>query len=213
MMPRSRIAASVASLATLVAIAAYAQDERRVRVQVEEPNASDNVAVPDVDVQSPDNEKEAGFYRASEVIGTQVRSDDGKSLGRINDLLIENKTQQIRYFILSDGDKVDANAQTPAAQSSSNLTVVPWSVARPQFTGAPDSRFVTVPFAQTRLQQAPTYTWQEIQTAPTRWVPDVNRFYNVPRGGAVGPGGVAVPPEGKVKIQRDGDVKIKRDND
>lgn len=207
-MPRFRIAASVASLAALVAIAASAQEERRVRVQVEEPT-NDAVAVPEVDENATAKENEAGFYRASEVIGTQVRGDDGQSLGRIDDLLIEGKTQQIRYFILSDGDKVDANTnnRTPAAQSSSNVTVVPWSVARPQFGRTPDSRYVTVPFAQTRLREAPTYTWQEIQTAPTRWVPDVNRFYNVPGGG------VAVPPDSRVKIQRDGDIKIKRDND
>jgi sporulation protein YlmC with PRC-barrel domain len=197
--------AAVASLAALVAIASYAQEEKRVRVEVDDPQANDNVAVPGA-AANANSEDEAGFYRASEVIGTQVKSDDGKSLGRINDLLIDGKSQQIRYFILSDGDKVDANAnvRTPNAQSSSNLTVVPWSVARPQFTGARESRFVTVPFAQTRLQQAPTYTWQEIQSTPTRWVPDINRFYNVPAAG-----GVAVPPDSKVKIQRDGDVKIK----
>lgn len=208
-MPRFRVAASAASLAALVAIAASAQDEPRVRVEVAPQQSNDNVAVPDVEVNAQSDEKEAGFYRASEVIGTQVRGDDGKSLGRINDLLIDSKSQQIRYFILSDGDKVDANAtaRTPSAQSSSNLTVVPWTVARPQFGRTPESRFVTVPFAQTRLQQAPTYTWQEIQTAPTRWVPDVNRFYNVP------PGGVAVPPNGRVQIERDGDVEIKRDRD
>jgi len=206
-MPRFRIVATVASLAAVVAIAASAQDERRVRVQVEEPQANENRAVPDVDATA--KEDEAGFYRASEVIGTQVRGDDGQSLGRIEDLLIEGKSQQIRYFILSEGGQVDANAnvRTPAAQSSSNVTVVPWSVARPQFGRTPDSRVVTVPFAQTRLREAPTYTWQEIQTAPTRWVPDVNRFYNV-RGG-----GVAVPPDSRVRIQRDGDVKIKQDND
>lgn len=206
-MPRFRIAASVASLAALVAIAASAQDERRVRVQVEEPT-NDAAAVPEVDANAAANADEAGFYRASEVIGTQVKGEDGQSLGRINDLLIDGKSQQIRYFVLSDGDKVDANARTaPAAQSSSNLTVVPWSVARPQFGRTPDSRFVTVPFAQTRLREAPSYTWQEIQTAPTRWVPDVNRFYNIQGGG------VAVPPDSRVRIQRDGDVKIKRDND
>jgi sporulation protein YlmC with PRC-barrel domain len=207
-MPRFRFAASVASLAALVAIAASAQDEPRVRVQVEE-QTNDAAAAPERDANAPATEDEAGFYRASEVIGTQVKGDDGQSLGRINDLLIDGKSQQIRYFILSDGDKVDANsnARTPAAQSSSNVTVVPWSVARPQFGRTPDSRFVTVPFAQTRLREAPSYTWQEIQTAPTRWVPDVNRFYNVQGGG------VAVPPDSRVRIQRDGDVKIKRDND
>ncbi|MBA3312227.1 MAG: PRC-barrel domain-containing protein [Planctomycetota bacterium] len=199
-MPRIRSVASIGSLAALLAIAATAQDEPRVRVEVDEPRARANDA-------AADRERDAGFYRASEVIGTSVKGEDGQSMGRIEDLLIDGKSQQIRYFILSDGEKVDANAQTPAARSSSNVTVVPWSVARPQFGRGPDSRFVTVPFARQRLQQAPTYTWQEIQTAPTRWAPDVDRFYNVPAGS------LPVPPGGRVEVERDGDIEIKRDRD
>lgn len=205
-MPSLRIAASLGSLAALVAIAAVAQDQPRVRGEVVEPR---------VDVQpgtrandaTTDRERAAGFYRASELIGTSVRGDDGQSMGRIDDLLIDGQSQQIRYFILSDGEKVDANAQSPEARSSSNVTVVPWSVARPQFGRTPDNRFVTVPFARQRLQQAPTYTWQEIQTAPTRWAPDVDRFYNVPAGG------LPVPPGSRIEVERDGDIEIKRDRD
>jgi sporulation protein YlmC with PRC-barrel domain len=210
-MPGIRIAASIGSLAAVVAVAAYAQDAPRVRVETDAdaPRAGAPATDAARDATSQD-ERDAGFYRASELIGTQVRGEDGQKMGRIEDLLVDGRNQQIKYFILSDGAKVDANAnpdaRTPAAQSNSNLTVVPWSVAKPQFGRTPDSRFVTVPFAQQRLQQAPTYTWQEIQSAPTTWAPAVDRFYNTPAGN------VAVPPGSRVKVQRDGDVKIKRND-
>lgn len=36
------------------------------------------------------------FYRASEIIGTSVRDEDGQALGQVRDLLIERRNPQIR---------------------------------------------------------------------------------------------------------------------
>ncbi|HEX6986452.1 MAG TPA: PRC-barrel domain-containing protein [Planctomycetaceae bacterium] len=198
-----KISATVTACAALLASAATAQDAPRVRA-----------GAPPAD---PAAEREAGFYRASEILGATVRGSDGQELGQIQDLLIEQRTQQIRYFILGEGEAIDAQG---------SLTVVPWRAARPQFEG--DQRFVDVRIEQQRLREAPTFTWQEIQTGPGVWATEVDRFYGVrgrgPRPGAEveieedgveieGRGrrpGVLPPRRGEVEIEqeRDGDIEV-----
>lgn len=168
-------------------------------------NAADNAAQNAADNAAADDQQDQNFFRASELIGTNVKGQNGQSLGQIQDLLIDRRSQQIRYFILGNGKTVNAQGNDGNAQASSNVHVIPWSVAKPQFADTRDNSFVTVPLEQQRLQQAPTYTWQQLQQPQAGWVNDVNRFYNVPAGG-----GVAASPGSKVKVQRDGDVKIKR---
>lgn len=140
---------------------------------------------------------ETGFYRASELIGTSVRGEEGQELGKIEDLLIERRNQRISHFILG-GQGAAANAQEGAAQG--NVRVVPWSVAQPRISG--EERAVTIPMAAQRFQEAPTYTWQEIQAGPRgAWYNDVNTFYGVqPRTRGAG----------RVEVERDGDVDVER---
>lgn len=152
--------------------------------------------------------QDEGFYRASEILGSTVQGEGGKELGQIQDLLIDRKSQRITHFILND----DASNSQPVrsrnrsdnppareVDAQSSVRVVPWSVARTQYNGP--QPIVTVPFAPQRFQQAPTYTWQEIQAGPQGgWVNDVNRFY-----------GVQGQPR-KVEFERDGDVEIKNRN-
>ena len=224
-----KLAAAAGALAVsafLVTGVAPAQNQPTPRVRPAPP--TDSPPRPDATRQS---EREAGFYRASEIIGTTVKGEGGESLGQIQDLLIDRRNQQIQYFILGEGAAIDARPDQPQAQSSS-LTVIPWSVARPQF-GTAESRFVSVPFAPQRLQQAPTLTWQEIQTGPAVWASDVDRFFGVSAGvrergvnrrdreieiddGAARPRGrgrIEVEPNGDVRgrggveVERDGDVR------
>ena len=177
---------------------------------------------------------EQGFYRASEIIGMSVRGNGGQELGQIQDLMIDGRSQQIRYFILSSGEKVSAN---------SKLTVMPWAVAQPHFGEAQDQRYVGVEFEQDRLRQAPTFTQQQLQAPRATWYQDVDRFYGVRQGvarpnlrggnievdddgevevegrlprGARGPreGEFRQPDGSKVEVERDGDeVKIERERD
>jgi len=154
-----------------------------------------------------------GFYRASEIIGTTVRSDDGQDLGKVQDLLIERRNQRIRYFLLGDGEELSAQ---------SNLRVVPWTAARPQFRG--DDRFVQVRVNQEKWQQAPAYTWQEIQAGPGPWATQVDQFYGVQGRQGLRGRDVEVERDGDVEIEgrnrprdrantRDGNVEIERDGD
>lgn len=143
------------------------------------------------DGPAPQAGQDGDFYRASELIGTAVRGDDGQELGKIQDLLIERRNQRIRYFLLGEGEELNAQ---------SNLRVVPWTAARPQFEQ--DQRFVTLQVDQQRWQQAPSYTFQEIQTGPAGWTTEVDRFYGVT--GRQGRGG-------RVDVERDGDVEIEGD--
>lgn len=147
------------------------------------------------------------FYRASEVLGTTVRSSDGQPLGQVQDLLIDGRSQQIRYFILGEGQ---------AAQAQGSLTVVPWMAARPMIQG--DQRFVDVRIEQQQLREAPTFTWQEIQTGPRQWTTRVNEFYGVPgqrpgvRGGIERDGAIEGQRPRSDRLPR-GDRNIERERD
>ena len=150
----------------------------------------------------------AGFYRASEVIGTSVRGQGGENMGQIQDLLIDGRTQQIQYFILSSGRTVDAQ---------SKLHVMPWAVAEPQFRSREERHF-TVQVPPARLREAPAYSQEQI-FGGTQWTNEVNRFYNVPQRQRV----LRPNFEGEAEIERgdrelkiereDGKVEIERDND
>lgn len=158
-------------------------------------------------------DREAGFYRASEILGTTVRGSDGQELGQVQDLLIEQRSQQIRYFILGQGEAVDAQG---------SLTVVPWMAARPMFQG--DQRFIDVKLEQQRFREAPTFTWQEIQSGPAQWSTRVDQFYGVSgrRGGVRGEierdGDIEIegrdrprgdrPRRGELDVERDGDIEV-----
>lgn len=124
----------------------------------------------------PPSESEAGFYRASEVLGTVVRSEDGQELGKVTDLLIERETQIVRYFVLGEGE--------------SNLRAIPWAVVvDPQIGPGVQERFVTVRIDRQRWDQAPAFTWQQIQAGGGQagaWVTEVDRFYGVEGGGQAG---------------------------
>jgi sporulation protein YlmC with PRC-barrel domain len=145
--------------------------------------------------------QDEGFYRASEILGSTVRGEGGEELGQIQDLLVDRRSQRITHFILDDqGDSQPVRSRTrreqpaPEANAQASVRVVPWSVVRTQYDGP--QPIVTVPFAPQRFQQAPTHTWQEIQTGPRGgWVNDVNRFYGV--------------RPGRFEVERDGDVEIK----
>lgn len=128
-----------------------------------------------------------GYYRASELIGTSVRGEGGQELGKIEDLLIEQRDQRISHFILSGQE---------TAQGS--VRVIPWSVAQPRITG--EERAVMVPIPAQRFQEAPSYSWREIQAGPRgAWYNDVNTFYGVQPRARRG---------GRVEVERDGDVEI-----
>lgn len=152
------------------------------QVQVE---AKAQVVQPQVD--------EMGFYRTSELIGMPVRAQDGQELGQIQDLMVDSRTQQIRYFVLSTGEKVTAN---------SKLRVMPWTIARPQF--AQENRHVVVQMEPERLRQAPVFTQQQIWAPQPVWVEDVNRFYGVRQRVA--------RPDFDVEVD-DNEIEIERDDD
>lgn len=182
----------------LLGVIAVAQNER-------DPLRSGENAVPARPGDGPgqSDSQEEGFYRASEILGSTVRGEGGEELGQIQDLLVDRQSQQITHFILSEQGEQPvrrrAQREQPEARqidAQSSVRVVPFSVARTQYEGA--QPIVTVPLAPQRFQQAPAYTWQEIQAGPRGgWYGEVNRFY-----------GVQGQPR-NVEVERDGDVEIK----
>lgn len=233
-MAKYGITGSAITAAMMLAASAAAQDDRAVQVpdegralQRESRGASvqeGEDAIPAKPGDGPGQDdaqgEEEGFYRASEVLGSTVRGEGGEELGTIRDLMIDRESQTISHFILDEDnqaaprERTRETRQAPAAtvetrreiDAQSSVRVVPWSVARPQFTQ--QERIVNVPLNQQRWQQAPTYTWQEIQAGPRAgWYNDVNRFYGVQPGPGVGVRGLGGP--GPVEVERDGDVEIR----
>jgi len=130
------------------------------------------------DRPAPPSDQEAGYYRASEILGSTVRGEGGQELGKIQDLLIEQRSQRVTHFILGEGREVTAQ---------SSVRVVPWTISGLRFEA--EQRIVTVPLPVQRFEQAPTFTVQQLQSGPSVWVNEVNRFYGV-RDGAAPRGGI-----------------------
>jgi sporulation protein YlmC with PRC-barrel domain len=79
--------------------------------------------------------------RASEVIGMSVRNDQGKNIGQISDMIVDLKTSEVRYAILTFD---------PGILSGERLFAVPTS----QLRMAPDRNDVIYPMREARLEQA-----------------------------------------------------------
>ena len=194
---RFGMAAGVAALMLVGTAMTQDQGTRRARQQADGLRQGED-AIPARPGEGPRQRggRDQGFYRASEILGSTVRGEGGEELGTIQDLLIDRQTQTISHFILGEEGEREITQQ-------SNVRVVPWTVARPQFTQ--DQRIVNVPIPQQRFREAPAYTWQEIQAGPRGgWYGDVNRFYGVQPGR---PGFQPGQP-GRVEVERDGDVEI-----
>ena len=182
-MSRIRIAACTCVAAIVLAAGLEAQDRSAGPLEVPPPPTPDPAAAPADDLAPPRPDAPArleavpprrsespapsdGFYRVSEILGMSVRSRDGRELGSIRDLVIDGGTQQVQYFILSGGRTVEA---------SSDLFVMPWAVAEPQF----EERRVIVEVPVERLQHAPVIPPQQLHGV--EWTTRVDRFYDVPQ--------------------------------
>jgi sporulation protein YlmC with PRC-barrel domain len=101
----------------------------------------------------------AEFYRASELIGMTVHGADNQPIGQVKDLLIDGRTEQIRYLILDGGESLQVEG--------GQLLVLPWIMAEPRLVAdAPDQRFIMVDVDRQRLLEAPMLTTAQFRTLP-----------------------------------------------
>jgi hypothetical protein len=115
-----------------------------------------------------------GFYRAKDIIGMTIRSRDGRVLGKIDDLVIDSRTEQVQYFLLDAGTALKAEG----------LLIMPFTIVHEHFRvhRARPVKFISIDLEFTELRRAPTITRAKFRTLRDRDVfVRVDRFYKVKR--------------------------------
>lgn len=124
--------------------------------------------VVDRDAVVPDGPADGGFYKASDLIGMDVKGNDNEDLGEIQDLFIARGTNEVEYLILDTGVFADLGGKQP---------ILPWSIVTLQ-PGDANTFFIHVPLTQQRIRTAPTVMLTDIDLVNNQtWVTQVNEFY------------------------------------
>jgi len=108
-------------------------------------------------------------HRATRIIGTDVRNAEGEALGDIKELVIEPRTGEIAYAVVSFGGVLGLGDK---------LFAVPWKALQ---LDARDHVFV-LDVEKERLRQAPGFDpdrWPDMANA--QWNTEVRRFYGQDR--------------------------------
>jgi len=150
-MKSSWILAAVA--ASLFAAVSWADD---VKVQVRAPGAGARLAAG------------ATAHRASKMIGMAVKNSAGESLGKVNDLVIDERGS-VRYAAVQFGGFAGFNAK---------LFAVPWSSLTIKNDVDSDGRFAELNIDKKVLETAPGFPsdhWPNF--ADETFVKDVDAFY------------------------------------
>ena len=105
-------------------------------------------------------------YKASSVIGKQVKSESGKQMGEIKDLAVDSKTGQIVYAVVSFD---------PGFFASEKLFAIPWKALTPRLE---DDSLLLLNITQKELESAPGFREEEWpDMADRRWGTEVHRRY------------------------------------
>lgn len=117
----------------------------------------------------------AHTFTSGQIIGMPVRNRAGKDLGKIDDLVIDFKTGEIRYAALSFGGFLGLGTK---------LFAVPWGEMKFVFGDPSDknSRHFLYEVTPEQLEKAPSYDsskWPNV--ADPRFSADIDKHYNVRR--------------------------------
>lgn len=137
-------------------------DDPAVRVEVSEEGVA-------VQAGSSAAAQDASFYRASDLIGMEVKGANDTDLGEVQDLLVNSQTHEIEYFLLDTG---------LLAGIDGNFTVIPWVVADAHIGPGVEEQYILVDIAQERLRQAPSVNFsEEAALENPEWTAEVATFY------------------------------------
>ena len=118
---------------------------------------------------------------ALKVVGTNLRDNQGATVGRVEDLVVDPASGRIEFLIVS--------AFYPT--NSTKLMPIPWkavSARSEQSAGAPGANQIfALNFPRTKLQRAPTferYRWPDM--AQSAWRQPIYQFYSAKEVAAEG---------------------------
>ncbi len=177
MSPLFRSAAGLAAIVT--ASAALAQDAARppisVRGEVQVQPRAQQREVQKVPEQAPaaagQSQDDARSTRASALLGTDLVLEDGDTLGRVNDLIIDNSNGQVAYVIV---------------ETDQDYRPIPWKALGMHHGQEPNDQYFVIGMEREKFMQGPAIQRTEWQTysAPQQWhaqwqtfQPRVTQFY------------------------------------
>jgi sporulation protein YlmC with PRC-barrel domain len=109
----------------------------------------------------------AGYYKASDMIGMPVQGTDNQELGKVEDLLVDGRTNQIEFLILDTTSVVDLGGELP---------IVPWTIVNTHYVD--NTYIINVPVTIDRIRTAPMITIANLDLRGTpAWRGQVNEFY------------------------------------
>lgn len=116
-----------------------------------------------------------GFYRANDVVGMTIRGANGEDLGKIQDIVIDSRSNEVQYFLLDPAPTVKVDG----------VLVMPWTYVVREYQARPQVQYITVDLPRERLLQAPVLRRTELRSfrtnAPVRIFQQVDQFYGITR--------------------------------
>src|SRR3977135_703086 len=119
----------------------------------------------------------SGYYQASKIVGSKVRSSSGEEIGEIKDVVLDNNGC-MAYTVVSTGG-------TGSRITGTSKTVpVPWQVYPPS-----SDRVYTVRVEKEKIYNAPVFEYSRINEYSTSgWTNNVYSYYGVSPGVGVSVG-------------------------
>jgi len=108
------------------------------------------------------------FSRTSKLIGAEVKNSEGTSLGKIDDLMMDD-SGAIRYFVMTHGGVLGVGQKYCA---------IPFKSAAIKHKEDSDTRFVEMNISPKTLEKAPTFTsdkWPDFHDSA--FVRETNTFF------------------------------------
>lgn len=123
-----------------------------------------------VEVERGEGASTGQFYKASDLIGMEVRGENDAELGEVQDLLIDSNSQEVEFLILDSG--------LLAGLGGGEMTVIPYVIAETKTGTEADEHFLSVSLTEERFKTAPKINVSEAELmANAAWVTEVNQFF------------------------------------
>jgi ribosomal 30S subunit maturation factor RimM len=154
-----------AALLALVSVTSYAPAQVRAKAQVREerekapPVREEREVVPDRDEAAPDSAN----YRAKEILGAKVQIEGERSVGTVDDIVLDDHGN-VDYLIVLTADK--------------KLVTVPWDAAVFQ----PKQRVAKVAISQEKFEKVPTYTTEKYPAFTPQYRTQTYGYYGLTPG-------------------------------